>query len=1472
MRKGLLSRLLLGLLVLLVTRVFAAPITWQQAERLAREQLQQSGKNSRGRLDIRLLYTSSGVPTRNTPQEQDYYVFGDANEPKGFVIVSGEDSLPSILGYSEDGVFEANNIPEDVQSWLSGYSECVRLMRKQGIASITREQAQELVVAPLLRGLSWNQDEPYNDKTPIVDGKRTPTGCVATAATQIMRYFAWPEKAKGKIDNLPEFGTKAYRWDAMPNICLPTSSEEVKDAVSTLMREFGAAVNMKYSATESGAQMQDAYRAFLENFDYSPALRYLNQKFYTNGEWEQILKEELKSARPILYAGLQMPGGQNGHAFVCDGYDGNGYFHFNWGWGGAYNGYFRLYNLAPHGIGTGGGKLGLGYSYEAEVIVGFEPSVKYKGNADRAYYTCEKLDEINVTKEKLDCNFICLTNTSNTAILSAAGLGIVNARGERVLQGHAADIRKIAGSDVIYLSTISLDVSNLADGQYTIVPLGFRADKNEYSPAQRLAYKREVITLTVTGGQKTVKRENTPRLSVSLKSTEVYKNITTPVTFTVRNTGSSLYYARLQVAWGGDTQPNLLNTAPLYNDYLLLDAGEERTIALTCQGPSSDEENYLYFFADPENKPSTNLCTQVVEKIKLTLKPDYSIDEPVFTLISATQSVKSGDPVQVTFKISGANGKGAIVVLRSYIVHNGRAEGNAYEQYVVLPGETRQITISKSAALRDGIYTLRVELRDLYNPKKWKPIGALATTFRVDGENAALPIPSYKPLNWVHGETWYSYCNPNVPNNKTGTGKQETYDLAVQLSGSDPLLKGKKIKGIRFSIRQKSVLADKMYVWASKNLPNKLTEVAIYRELLAATLSEALSPNYIKGGMNEILFDTPFEIPATGAYLGYTFTVTSSQDLETGVYPIALASALADAKYFMRTSTSSSTWTEIRQSHVPAIQVLLEGDFLPVAAEPSDFGKVFCLQGKTARINIPVKNIGKEEIKNITYTITTTKGISSPKTYAVAAREYLGYNTLLQIPIEIEGDLNTSQQEITITLTDINGKPNEAPRNSARGSLATVAGNGFERNVLVEEFTSTLCGLCPRGHVAMEAMRTKYKERFVGVALHRQDSTDPMYLAEYKTLKFGGAPQCIVDRGLSVEPAEVLAIVAQELQNPAMVQIHLKSMWDEATETIKAEANIESKVEGEYRIAYILVADEISGEDATWKQRNFYASTPWTGNANDPIAKYYAGGLYAQEYCTQVYNDVALESSYVNNVSEAELLHLEIDKTTKSEYVLQYPKRPALQSVLKDKPLYLVAVIEDAVGRVMNVAKVPVTKMSPKEYWTFTALNIKGKGSVKVMSEGSEVLQGAKIEKGKLISILLEASEGWEAPESNLMLTNAIKKGVKEWLPTDDFTVAMTFVEKPKLPEPPQHLSVEDAALAKVLVTPNPFVAKVYIVCNGGDRLRYELYNLQGMLVRSGMTSRETEVVEVADLPTGLYLMKVTNLANLRRRCFKLIK
>lgn len=358
----------------------AAPVGRQQAQNIARKFL-----SERGVAVGQLTSTATGMAKAKGDGTPSYYVFNNGQN-NGFVIVSGDDCAPLVLGYSDSGSFGEKNVPENLSSWLDGYAEQIEAL-KSGSAQLARAnqaagQQARISISPLVM-THWNQYAPYFDETPVKDGKQCLTGCVATAFAQVMKYHEWPKSATTVVPGYSWNGTTlsdlpatTFDWDNMlydyqggGNASTPCNDPDAnKSAVAKLMKYCGYAVQADFNTGSTSASSYNIVNALTEYFGYKGDIQYTSRTGYSSADWDNLIYNELYAGRPVIYSGRNS---SSGHAFICDGYGEDSYFHINWGWGGMSDGYYLLSILEPGKQGAGGSNSG--YNQGQAIVYGIQP-------------------------------------------------------------------------------------------------------------------------------------------------------------------------------------------------------------------------------------------------------------------------------------------------------------------------------------------------------------------------------------------------------------------------------------------------------------------------------------------------------------------------------------------------------------------------------------------------------------------------------------------------------------------------------------------------------------------------------------------------------------------------------------------------------------------------------------------------------------------------------------------------------------------------------------------------------------------------------------------------------------------------------------------------------------------------------------------------------------------------------------------
>lgn len=407
--------LILALVLMVAMPSFAEHVSSATAQKAAATFLNNNGAKSTQITDL-----SKEVGFQNL------YIF---TTEQSFVVMSADDRVQPILGYSLAGNFIPDDMPDNVRGWLQGYNDEIQFaidnqmkatpkstqLWKDLLDGNSKAAKVTSVVAPLIQ-TKWNQNKYYNNLCPQVsDGPENHayTGCVATAMAQIMKYWEYPSHGIGSHSYTwnnqilsADYSTTTYDWDNMTNYYnyyystgtgsptwLSNPSTEQITAVATLLYHCGVSVNMKYGGSASGgssATTAHVVYALKNYFNYSSDIEYKTKADYED-EWITMVKAELDASRPLQYRGSTT----GGHSFVCDGYNNDDYFHFNWGWSGAYDGYFSLDNLDTGANNQSGQGNGI-YTDNQAAIFGIRPSQSLASEPLNLTYTLNGLQNLTL--------------------------------------------------------------------------------------------------------------------------------------------------------------------------------------------------------------------------------------------------------------------------------------------------------------------------------------------------------------------------------------------------------------------------------------------------------------------------------------------------------------------------------------------------------------------------------------------------------------------------------------------------------------------------------------------------------------------------------------------------------------------------------------------------------------------------------------------------------------------------------------------------------------------------------------------------------------------------------------------------------------------------------------------------------------------------------------------------------------------
>ena len=440
-------------------------------------------------------------------QLSDLTVIG--NRHVGFVVLANDDAIEAVVGVSNKPYTTDTNINPSFQWYLRAANAAIanRIANRQHYsAAIAPAAPLPDHVDPLIE-TKWRQEAPFNnDVQKDANGNPYLVGCVAITMSQIMRYYKYPTKGIGSNTYsmngetlFANFSASPYQWDKM----LPVYKEgkytdEEAKAVSELMRQVGISVNMDYKPGFSSSNTMSAQNAFINNFGYNPNMNRYTRNYYSEQEWMDMVYKELSEQRPIYYSGNDSKG-ENGHAFVIDGYNAEGKVYVNWGWGGYQDGYFDIGILTPKNSGD--------YSYKQDMIVGIQPEQQGAWMSHLTLHYGNQLTITRLSKRAISMGVAKVWNVSSTPVNGTLAL-VIEGNGQQ----RDLETTNYQAKDSYWISfswpkvTIPAD---LPDGDYQIY-LRFKDERDANWQVVRSEYgKPNSVVINIANGTFTVKGNRT---------------------------------------------------------------------------------------------------------------------------------------------------------------------------------------------------------------------------------------------------------------------------------------------------------------------------------------------------------------------------------------------------------------------------------------------------------------------------------------------------------------------------------------------------------------------------------------------------------------------------------------------------------------------------------------------------------------------------------------------------------------------------------------------------------------------------------------------------------------------------------------------------------------------------------------------------------------------------------------------------
>lgn len=666
--------LLLGLFI--TTTVMAGPVNQETAKKKATDfiavKMAAKSKQQVKAVNSNVMRQRVSNGAKRAKASRDYlHVFNI--DGGGYVVVSGDDRTEDILGYSLTGTFDPENLPENMRAFLQEYADGIQYLddnnikvSKGGAPMRAKTSISKLVQT------TWDQWAPYNIYCPqITSSERGLTGCAATALAQVLYYHKWPASTKKeipgyttssrgkKIDAIPA-GT-AIDWNSMVlKYTIYYDTDKTKNnatasekAVGSLMLMCGASLRMDYNISSYGgssAYSQDWPQALINYFDYEEeTVKYVSRKNYSYSDWQDLIYNELANQRPVLYSG-QSAGG--GHAFICDGYDKDDFFHINWGWSGGSDNFFRLRLLNPSDQGAGGSTTNDGYGLGQDAIIGIQKNdgtTVTKPIALNLYALDFK--QTGIARSSTSADFspsdaitYYLINSNGATYSFEIGVRIVNSSGTTMLEQSMFTQNDLPNGYYTYSSWLPSFGNGWANGTYKLYFLSRQKGATDWVIAGSM--EDNPIVFTISGTTLTFKEQgmasvNDLTISGTVKGS-MKANEAQTVTITVKNNNTSLpYRTDIYYKMSG-------SSAVVAGGFLEVEAGQT-TVLTFAVTPSSNGTYSIQLYSDWQGKNAFgDAISFTIGEASGDPKEDLKVTEIGVYNSSATNHVISGNVFRAT--------------------------------------------------------------------------------------------------------------------------------------------------------------------------------------------------------------------------------------------------------------------------------------------------------------------------------------------------------------------------------------------------------------------------------------------------------------------------------------------------------------------------------------------------------------------------------------------------------------------------------------------------------------------------------------------------------------------------------------------------------------------------------------------------------------------------------------------------------
>lgn len=1082
-----------------------------------------------------------GTVSQSDTTVAPYYIYN--SDEGGFVVVSGSDRLPEVIGYCDEGHLDpsAPSMPDNIRYWLE-YAAQATILAEEGSDAITSSAGNYgKDYAPLLGDINFNQDFPYNKQCP----EETFTGCMATAMSQVLAYHRYPQRGQGTASVVyngrsysADLGARDFDWDnILPAYKGVSATQQQQDAVAQLHYYVGLALELHYG-TDATAGVSTKYATALrDNFGYNKNVCIVNRDCFTYGEWIDLLLNEFENRRPVLYDGVS---GSGGHAFVIDGYRAeDGLFHVNWGWGSTSNGYYNITLLNPSKTGIGASLSG-GFTAYQDAIINITP----EQGAGTYYVPLYSYANGGITSASIgktipagyEANIGIEYMANYTDKYFSGRFGVV------IMQDGEEMERMEVGSVSGRASTFDVNnevsfygnswrVPSLPDGDYRV----YVYVEQEGFPSSILhtqTSRPNYINMYMREGVATFSMDRYYPTDLKVEGWNFLQRGMTLsdncITVDVTNMGSTVENGCFSIQFDA---PHRL-TQVLKSEEIRILPGETRTLRFWTDMLEYGTYTINGLYMDRQNNGG---------KVVLV---DGALSFNIYRDLETTRLML----------------RDRLTELQNII--NSASYGNDEGQYPTSSRDKMQSAIDEIGS--QDYYSMEVaEVQQLYDR-----LDASADEF-------------FRSMNFsLITKKWSYVGDAPVNTGWSGSYVESPVHFGITMSASELApYRGGKIVGI-------SALFGRYTSYQNPQPEDLTTQVLLLdynghpgQRVLAS--SDNFHPN--TQVYDDYYFNEPYIIGDEGItavckvimHKSYYATIGACKDVaKPGACWMNNGSGWEDIYYtYGNTASGLAMKVIIQGGEANIVDAVLEN----VSAEPVMINDDITVKGY-------IKNAYHKDIERITIQWTMDDGTLGNTTI----EQHIEPEAREQFSITLPGFSKAKMHTVQLRVITIDGMNDMVESNSNVRVSIPVTEKNYERHVVVEDHVSNECPYSPRSIGTYESMKQEFGDNFIGISVHTDHdpaNTDPMVFPGngYSPLLLAcpTTPSGLVNRKTQLYStifADDLRSLIEGERRLGVAQVTAQAAYNASTQKITVQANTEFGYDysnGDYRLCYVIVEDQV---------------------------------------------------------------------------------------------------------------------------------------------------------------------------------------------------------------------------------------------------------------------------------------------------------